>query len=456
MADGNAASDNIKRDGNKQGEYYSKWDKFAKTSDKELDEVEKQEKKDNEKALGIDHDAPKTEQQKADLDKHHALKEAKKMWQEKIALEEGAKKSFDSLTDQTITVDPSDLKDKLVLNFHDNTGCTFALPETVKVVKVFVANCNNCTFNFKCQILTSNVEISHCDNLTINVQTPIATIQADLCDTVKVVYSQNCMRQADDQSKGAAAFPGDRIYHAAVKNLTVVQTIDHARTETATSDYRTDAVGSIAATPENQQFVTLLVAGKIATESVKRVGGGVHPVTERELAESGKGKGNTADDIEEQRSAFRQAEAFKGDGNGCFKELEYAQAAVHYTQAIVQADMADREGTVETQDGVEAEFFAGCKKLRYVCFSNRSACFLKLGQPEKAEPDARKCAKINPKYCKGQFRLGLALHALERYGEAVQVLSTALDIEPKNKQIKVAIGFAEMKARKQHMERFKA
>ena len=55
------------------------------------------------------------------------------------------------------------------------------------------------------------------------------------------------------------------------------------------------------------------------------------------------------------------------------------------------------------------------RKLRYVSLANRSACFLKLGQPEKALEDARKSVEIEPTYCKACFRYGLSLHALERY-----------------------------------------
>ena len=47
--------------------------------------------------------------------------------------------------------------------------------------------------------------------------------------------------------------------------------------------------------------------------------------------------------------------------------------------------------------------------------SNRAACSLKLGQPESALEDAKRCSDLNPNFVKGFFRQGLALHALERY-----------------------------------------
>lgn len=87
-------------------------------------------------------------------------------------------------------------------------------------------------------------------------------------------------------------------------------------------------------------------------------------------------------------------------------------------------------------------------ELEYKCYANRAFCFQKLGQHEKAEADARKCIELKPEFVKGHFRLGLALHAMGKYFEALPALGKALELEPKNKAIKQALGFAEMRARK--------
>jgi hypothetical protein len=57
------------------------------------------------------------------------------------------------------------------------SGCTFTLPASIKLVKVFISGCENCTFNVHCQLLTSHVEISHCQKLKVNVKVPLATLQ---------------------------------------------------------------------------------------------------------------------------------------------------------------------------------------------------------------------------------------------------------------------------------------
>lgn len=167
----------LARDGTKQGTYYDQWGKFARDADKQLDEEDKIETEENKKALGIDDTAPKSEAQKKDLDKHHALKEAKKEWEKRMEVEEDGKKQFKGLTDQTITIDQEAVGKCIVLDFSGNKGCTFTIPDSVKLVKVFVAGCDNCTFNVHCRLLTSHLEMSRCNDVIVNVEVPLATLQ---------------------------------------------------------------------------------------------------------------------------------------------------------------------------------------------------------------------------------------------------------------------------------------
>jgi tetratricopeptide (TPR) repeat protein len=83
---------------------------------------------------------------------------------------------------------------------------------------------------------------------------------------------------------------------------------------------------------------------------------------------------------------------------------------------------------------------------RYIVLSNRSASlFLKLeGHRDKALDDGNKAERLDPTHVKGTFRKGLALHAMGRYRDAIESLSSALKLEPKNKQIKQSLQFAEV------------
>merc|ERR1712150_54019 len=88
-----------------------------------------------------------------------------------------------------------------------------------------------------------------------------------------------------------------------------------------------------------------------------------------------------------------------------------------------------------------------------IVLSNRAACFLKLGQHEKAEADAAQALKLNPQNIKALFRQGLALHAMEQYEQALPILAKAYKLEPKNKQVKQALQFCEMRLEQEYRKR---
>jgi len=87
-----------------------------------------------------------------------------------------------------------------------------------------------------------------------------------------------------------------------------------------------------------------------------------------------------------------QAEREKLCGNQSFGAHEYSQAAVHYTMAIDYASHMEKEAR---------------DAMLCAAYSNRAACFLKLGQHDKALIDADQCIKANPAFVKGHFRRGL-------------------------------------------------
>ena len=147
----------------------------------------------------------------------------------------------------------------------------------------------------------------------------------------------------------------------------------------------------------------------------------------------------------------------KNKGNESFMAGEYAQAILFYTLALERAaelpdatditEMLSDTGVVGSTKSSLSSKVSVVEQLfpRHVVLSNRSACFLKLGHHDKALKDGRDAEILDPTYVKGIFRKGLALHAMGRYDEAIASLAAALKIEPKNKQIKQALGFAEMR-----------
>ena len=66
----------------------------------------------------------------------------------------------------------------------------------------------------------------------------------------------------------------------------------------------------------------------------------------------------------------------------------------------------------------------------YYLFSNRSACYIKLSDFDKAYNDAKKCIELKPLSAKAHFRLGTACHGLQNYDEALVAYNKADELEP--------------------------
>ena len=244
-------------------------------------------------------------------------------------------------------------------------------------------------------------------------------------------------------------------------------------------DYLKDGAVAVGnATPEEFQFITSVVEGKLIMEEVVRAGNttgkNVRAMTPREVEEENKRRARAAelaismaedmiqikdkhgnvlakkelpentteseteeDVIEEIYTMSKdeiklivdECDHNKSRGNEAFGAGEYAQAILLYSLALDKAD--------ELPD----------QKLypRDVLYSNRAACFLKLGQHEKAEEDAQRALAINPDNIKANFRHGLALHAMGKYLAALPVLAKAHKMEPHNKQVKQALQFCEVR-----------
>jgi hypothetical protein len=97
-----------------------------------------------------------------------------------------------------------------------------------------------------------------------------------------------------------------------------------------------------------------------------------------------------------------RAERAKEQGNISFKDEDYNNAYTHYTRAI------------------------NYNNTNYVCYSNRSACLIKLKRYSEAKSDAEKCIHIAPDFTKGYLRLGVSLFWLGKYNESLDTLQAAV------------------------------
>ncbi|XP_073526234.1 uncharacterized protein [Phyllobates terribilis] len=121
----------------------------------------------------------------------------------------------------------------------------------------------------------------------------------------------------------------------------------------------------------------------------------------------------------------KAAEA-KSRGDDAFKRKDYQAAVDAYTQAI-DFDPSDA-----------------------VLYSNRSLCWLRLGQAEQALDDAKICRSLRPNWHKACFREGAALRLLLRFEEAANAFYEGVKIDPENRELVDAFREAVDAGRKFH------
>eukprot|EP00566_Odontella_aurita_P005888 CAMPEP_0113541190 /NCGR_PEP_ID=MMETSP0015_2-20120614/8895_1 /TAXON_ID=2838 /ORGANISM="Odontella" /LENGTH=580 /DNA_ID=CAMNT_0000441071 /DNA_START=217 /DNA_END=1959 /DNA_ORIENTATION=+ /assembly_acc=CAM_ASM_000160 len=384
------------------------------------------------------------------------------------------------------------------------------------IIKLNLTNLKDCDVVVRCKIITRSIEIANCENVTLRIEkeATAATVQADLCQNIRVEYHDTPSgKDPGIPNRPTSVFWGedanDRIYHAGVSDLSVATYRDGYLDLECTADYKklgAEAAGN--ATAEETQFVTSVVDGELITEKVLRTGGSAtsggtaRPMTEREVeaekrkkeekmkafegmiqfkekAKLGQGEqgteekrakpvpaasAETKEDVQEVYAGatqdeidaiVRDCEAHKAKGNEAFVAGEYAQAVLLYSLALDKAAELPEEDDAKAAIAAAGEKIATAKPTlnqlfpRHVVLSNRSASFLKLGEHAKALADAEKATALDPTYVKGVFRRGMALHAMGRYTEAAPILGQAHKMEPKNKQIKQALQFAEMRLQRE-------
>ncbi|KAL3928509.1 MAG: hypothetical protein SGBAC_012623 [Bacillariaceae sp.] len=376
------------------------------------------------------------------------------------------------------------------------------------VIKGFISNVHHCTILVKCKFISGTIEMSHCSNvrLVIEKDATVATLQVDLCQDIQVEFQD--APSGKNPQHGPRVYWGedkeDRIFHAGVQNMKVQIKRDGFVESELVCDYLKDGAKKIGnASEEEFQFVTSVVEEVLVTEAIVRhgatTGENARAMTQRELdaenenrekaakvaigmaenmikfkEKDGKGgfkvtkddnvalapaaKEEEEEDVEEVYGSMgkeqidaivNECDKNKARGNEAFGAGEYAQAILLYSLAL------DKAGELPDATEIPA---VKTKQLfpRDVTLSNRAACFLKLGEHEKAEADALRATNINPTNVKALFRRGLALHAMKKFMQALPVLAEAHKLEPKNKQIKEALQFAEVRMTQEQRKRMES
>lgn len=391
---------------------YSAWDSKASALVRDDEEEAKKDKAEADKALGLEGGpkgppTAKAEEELKNLGEHSDERKEFIDWANKKEVTQTHKSQEEPVTLQGEEVDNK------AIRLSGSEGVTYVIPEGSRVVKLILEKCKNVKVQVLAPIITSTIEVVRCSDCSFELAVPVGCIQVDEClkpvlihyaerDHVGQVYHQNS--------------PGLSVGFGA--ELTVAGTTGEVQhyTRLGGSGDQKPFITDFVRRGESDFPVDLAGDRATADALLQAAGGGyiagAQPEPEDEAAPE---------------SEVRQAKAElkRKAGNDMFRASDFFQAAMEYTQAL------ELDPTVGP------------------LYANRSCCWLKLGNHDKALEDAIKCTEVDPSNSKGWFRRGMALHAMKRYAEAIPHLLEAEKLEPKNKQIPEAIKMAQMFARKE-------
>jgi len=381
---------------------YSDWDSKAAALAREAEEQDKEEEAENNKALGLEGGpkgppTAKAESELKDLGEHSEKRKEFIDWSKQREVSQTHGKQ-----EEPIRLEGSEVKDKAV-RLIASEDVTYVIPEGSGVVKLALDKCKRVRVQVLASIITSTIEAFRCVDVTFELAVPIGTFQVDECTSPVMVNF------AERDHVG-------RIYHQNSPGLSV---------GFGGVGAKLDVVGKSG----DVQYFTRLGGKELLTDVVRR-GEGEFPIDLPGDAASGYPSNSSREQPEPEAAPAaeerkRQAEAKRQAGNEMFRANDFLQAAMEYTSAL------------ELDPTVGA------------LYANRSQCWLKVGNHEKALEDAVKCTEVDPTNAKGWFRKGMSFHAMQRYPEAIPALLEAEKLEPSNKQISEAIKFAQLKARSQ-------
>ncbi|KAG6634257.1 hypothetical protein I3843_12G104800 [Carya illinoinensis] len=133
-----------------------------------------------------------------------------------------------------------------------------------------------------------------------------------------------------------------------------------------------------------------------------------NPDTLKKLNEAEKAKKEL-----EQQEYFdpKLADEEREKGNECFKQQKYPEAIKHYTESLRRNPKDAR------------------------AYSNRAACYTKLGALPEGLKDAEKCIELDPTFSKGYTRKGAVQFFMKEYDKALETYQVGLKHDPNNQEL---------------------
>ncbi|XP_002509580.2 hsp70-Hsp90 organizing protein 3 [Ricinus communis] len=115
----------------------------------------------------------------------------------------------------------------------------------------------------------------------------------------------------------------------------------------------------------------------------------------------------------EQQEYFdpKLADEEREKGNEYFKQQKYPEAVKHYTESLRRNPEDPR------------------------AYSNRAACYTKLGALPEGLKDAEKCIELDPTFTKGYTRKGAVQFFMKEYDKALETYQEGLKHDPQNQEL---------------------
>ncbi|KAK1272401.1 Heat shock protein STI [Acorus gramineus] len=132
-----------------------------------------------------------------------------------------------------------------------------------------------------------------------------------------------------------------------------------------------------------------------------------NPDTLKKLNEAEKAK----KDLEQQEYFDPKiADEEREKGNEYFKQQKYPEAVKHYTESLRRNPQDPK------------------------VYSNRAACYTKLGALPEGLKDAEKCIELDPSFSKGYTRKGAIQYFMKEYNKAMETYQEGLKHDPNNQE----------------------
>ncbi|KAG0516427.1 hypothetical protein BDA96_09G002200 [Sorghum bicolor] len=190
----------------------------------------------------------------------------------------------------------------------------------------------------------------------------------------------------------------------------------------------------VAAWRNNREAVELLLplTSPIPGVSNWNVDGIIEQMLPKEYGEKSQSKeaaslkSGRTQTVEVSPEAKKRSLEAKSRGDDAFRRKDYLVAVDAYTQAT---ELDPTDATV---------------------LSNRSLCWLRAGQAERALEDAKACRALRPDWAKACYREGAAHRLLQRFEDAANAFYEGVQLDPENKELVSAFREAIEAGRKFH------